>query len=76
MIDWDIWGGRHQKWLKNSAVKHIESRKPTERYQADTVYLSDYLTKNTKQYLLTVIDHFSKFGWAVLISDKQAATVL
>ena len=75
-LDWDIWGGRHQKRLKNSAVKHIESRKPTGRYQADTIYLSNYLTKNTKQYLLTVIDHFSKFGWAVLISDKQAATVL
>ena len=75
-LDWDIWGGRHQKRLKNNAVKHIESRKPTEKYQADTVYLSDYLTKNTKQYLLTVIHHFSKFGWAALISDKQAATVL
>ena len=46
-------------------LQYIESHRAKERYQADTVFLSDYLVRNTSQmYLLTIVDHFSKFGYA------------
>ena len=35
------------KAKKNIATKHIESRRVKERYQADTVFLSDYFVGNT-----------------------------
>ena len=57
------------------AYKHIDSYYPKERYQADTVYLSDYLVTD-KRYILTMVDHFSKYSWIVVMSDKKAATVL
>ena len=39
------------------------------------MYLSDYLVTD-KRYILTMIEHFSKYGWIVVMSDKKAATVL
>ena len=32
--------------LKNYVVKHIESDYPRHRYQADTVYLTDYISND------------------------------
>ena len=43
------------------AYKHIDSYYSKERYQADTVYLSDYL-ETDKRYILTMVDHFSKYS--------------
>ena len=71
----EIWAGRTKKPKKKIAYKHIDSYYPKERYQADTVYLSDYLVSD-KRYLLTMIDHFSKYGWIVVLSDKSATTLL
>ena len=52
-FDCEICAGRTQKPKKKMAYKHIDSYYPKERYQADTVYLSDYLvnpkTPNLKQ---------------------------
>ena len=61
--------------LKRKFYEHIDSYYPKERYQADTVYLSDYLVLD-KRYLLTMIDHFNKYGWIVVLSDKSATTKL
>ena len=36
-----------QSQEKNIMTKHIESHRAKERYQADTVFLSDYLVGNT-----------------------------
>ena len=48
-----------------------------ERYQVDTVFLSNYLVGNTGQrYLLTIVDHFSKFGYATLMHSKTEIEVL
>ena len=57
----EIWAGRTKKPIKKFAYKHIDSYYPKERYQADNVYLSNYLVSD-KRYLLTMIDHFSKYG--------------
>ena len=70
----EIWAGRTKKPKKKIAYKHIDSYYPKERYQADTVYLSDYLVSD-KKYLLTMIDHFSKYGWIVVLSDKSATNI-
>ena len=59
-----------QKSKKTIAYKHIDNFRPKERYQMDTVYLSDYLVSD-KRYLFTMVDHFSKFGWAVVIYNKK-----
>ena len=70
----EICAGR-KKTKKKMAYKHIDSYHPKERYQADTMYLSDYLVTD-KRYILTMVDNFSKYGWIVVMSDKKAATVL
>ena len=57
------------------AYKYIDSYYTKERYQVDTVYLSDYLVTD-KRYILTIVDHFSKYGWIVVMSDKKASNVL
>ena len=65
------------KAKKNIATKHIEIHRAKERYQADTVFLSDYLVGNTGQrYLLTIVDYFSKFGYATLMHTKTGIEVL
>ena len=61
---------RTSKPKKNYVVKHIESDYPRQRYQADTMYLADYISNNTR-YLLTMDDHFTKFGLAILIKNKR-----
>ena len=39
------------------------------------MYLSDYLVSD-KRNLLTMINHFSKYRWIVVLSDKSTTTVL
>ena len=73
----EICGARGSKQRKNIATKHIESHRAKERYQADTVFLSDYLVGNTGQrYLLTTFNHFSKFEYATLMHTKTGIEVL
>ena len=73
----EICGARRSKPRKNIATKHIESHRAKKRYQADIVFLSDYLVGNTGQrYLLTIVDHFSKLGYATLMRTKIGIEVL
>ena len=56
-------------------VKYIRSNAWFERYQADTVELDSRITHNHAcPYLLTIVDHFSKYGFAYAIPDKKAET--
>ena len=65
------------KAKKNIATKHIENHRAKKKYQADTVFWSDYLVGNTGQrYLLTIVDHFSKFGYATLMHTETGIEVL
>ena len=73
----EICGARGSKPRKNIATKYIESHRAKERYQADSVFLSDYLVGNTGQrYSLTIVDNFSKFGYATLMHTKTGIEVL
>ena len=47
-----------------------------ERYQINLVELSRELNINGKiKYLLTWVDHFSKYSWALPIKNKDAVAV-
>ena len=68
---WEICGTRGSKPRNNINIKHKDFHKTFKRYHTDTVFLSDYLAKNTGQrYLLKIVDRFSKFGYAILIYIK------
>ena len=58
------------KAKENIAVYHIPSSRPKERFVIDAVYLLDYIA-NEDRYLITMIDHFSKYGWAKLVKTNQ-----
>ena len=49
--------------------------KPKERYQADTVLLSNYIWDGFK-YIFTMVDHFTKYGRIISLNDKKAETIL
>ena len=57
-------------------VMNIRSNAWFERYQADTVELDSRITHNhANPFLLTIVDHFSKYGFAYAIPVKKAETI-
>ena len=61
---------------KKRIVKYIRSNSWLERYQADTVELDSRIThSHTYPYLLTIVGHFSKYGFAYAIPDKKGETI-
>ena len=74
---------RHKK--KQRVVKHIWTSRWFQRYQADTVEPYKSLTEEEKfNYILTVIDHYSKYSWIYprvrkhgeLIRDKNSSVFI
>ena len=63
-------GIRTSKSRKKYEVKHKEMDYSRQRYQADTKYLSDYISNN-KRYLFMMVDHFTKFEWVILMKNKN-----
>jgi transposase InsO family protein len=55
----------------------IVSSAPMERWGCDLIDMSKYQSpqNGNAAYVLTVVDSFSKYAWAVAIRDKTAATV-
>ena len=61
---------------RSRIIKYIKSSSLYERYQADTVELDSRITEDNKYpYLLTIVDHFSKYGFAYPVKDKKAETI-
>ena len=57
-------------------VKYIRSNSRIERYQADTIELDSRITHNhVYPYLLTIVDHLSKYVFAYAIPDKKEETI-
>ena len=53
-------------------VMNIRSNSWLERYQADTVELDSRKTNNhAYPYLLTIVDHLSKYGFTYVIPEKK-----
>ena len=69
-FNWEKWKQRYQKPKKNQTVTHIESAHPKERFAIDVAYLSDFVS-TTHRYLITMVDHFSKYGWEKKQRIKQ-----
>ena len=61
--------------MKNYVVKHIESDNTRQKYQTDTVYLTDCISNDAK-YLLMMVDSLIKFECAILMKNKKVETIL
>ena len=57
--------------------KPIITRYPNERWQIDLIDVGSYASKNRNhKYILTVIDNFSKYVFAIGLKNKTAETIL
>ena len=67
----------HQKHKKKQrVVKHIWTTRWFQRYQADTVELNKSLTEERiLNYILTVIDHFSKYACVIPLLSKHGELI-
>ena len=74
-FEWEKLQQRYQKSKKNQTVTYIESSRPKETFVIDVVYLSDFVS-TTYKYLITMVDHFSKYGWVKMAKDKTANAIL
>ena len=54
----------------------IHAYKKNERFKIDITYLPLELIENTNyKYLLNILDHFSKYLFSYLLSDKKADSI-
>lgn len=70
----------HQMHLQrktfSSSTNIIISQSPLQRFQVDLVNVDKYSSYNDGvKYWLTVVDHFSKYIWIVLLKDATSGTV-
>lgn len=67
--------------LHKSAMKNFKRRKVVikgidETWQADLIDMSTYASQNKGfHFILTVIDNFSKYAWAIPLKNKNAESV-
>ncbi|CAG18159.1 hypothetical protein CcBV_31.2 [Bracoviriform congregatae] len=66
----------HKPARRNYKRRHVDIRGLDETWQADLVEMIPYATVNKGyKYLLTIIDIFSKYAWAVPIKSKSGVDV-
>lgn len=66
----------HKPCRRNFLRRKVIMKGIDDLWQADLVEMGAYADQNKGyRYLLTVIDTFSKFGWAVALKDKTASSV-
>ncbi|XP_028982073.1 uncharacterized protein LOC114841341 [Diachasma alloeum] len=66
----------HRPARRNFKRRHVDVRGLDETWQADLVEMIPYANSNKNyRYLLTVIDIFSKYAWAIPTKSKNAADV-
>ena len=67
----------HQKHKKKQrVVKYIWTTRWFQRYQADTVEIEKILTEEGNfNYILKVIDHFSKYAWVYPLVSKHDESI-
>ena len=74
--DWESCQMFQRVKKRKRIVKYIRSNSWFERYQEDPVELDSRIThNNTYPYILTIVDHFSKYGFTYAIPDKKAETI-
>ena len=52
------------KVRKRKIQNHIQSVRLLQRFQIDLVQLSSIVATKNYKFLFTMVDHFSKYGWA------------
>lgn len=62
--------------IKREPSKQILTYYPRQRYVMDLSELPYELNKSKTIYLFCIIDHFSKYGMAFIIENKEANTIL
>jgi len=66
----------HRPARRHYPRRHVDMREIDDTWQADLVDMSAYAKENRgHHFLLTVIDIFSKFAWAVPIKTKNRSDV-
>ena len=61
---------------RNFPRRHVNVRGIDDQFQADLVDMQRYMGENDKyKYILTVIDVFSKYAWAVPLTSKMGKAV-
>lgn len=67
----------HRPARRNYTRRHVEMRGIDDTWQADLVDLQAYADVNDGfKYMLTIIDVFSKYAWAVPLKTKSAKDVI
>lgn len=64
----------HKPARRNYLRRHVDVRGLDETWQADLVDMQNYTDKGY-HYILTIIDNFSKYAWAVPVKKKDAHDV-
>ena len=64
------------KVRKGNIQNHIKSVRPLQWFQIDLVQLSNIVATKNYKFLFTMVDHFSKYGWARWIIDKKSSTLI
>ena len=66
----------HKPARRNYQRQHVDIRGIDETWQADLVEMLPYEKKNKGyKYILTIVDIFSKFAWAIPVKSKTADDV-
>uniref|UniRef100_A0A6V7KD31 Integrase catalytic domain-containing protein n=1 Tax=Bracon brevicornis TaxID=1563983 RepID=A0A6V7KD31_9HYME len=66
----------HRPARRNFIRRHVEVRGLNETFEADLVDMIKYVNENKGyKYLLTVIDIFSKYAWAIPTKSKTVPEV-
>ncbi|XP_014295514.1 uncharacterized protein LOC103579935 [Microplitis demolitor] len=66
----------HAQARRNYPRRHVDIRGIDETWQADLVDMTAYASFNKQhKFILTIIDNFSKFAWAVPLKTKNAQDV-
>ena len=53
----------------------VVTSNPDELWQIDITYFKKF-THNGYKYILTIIDHFSKYAWAIAMKKKKTANTI
>ena len=56
--------------------KPIVAKSPRERCQVDTTYMTKFVSRKGNNYILTVVDCFTKRLWAFPMKNRAAADVM
>ncbi|XP_043471643.1 uncharacterized protein LOC122504550 [Leptopilina heterotoma] len=66
----------HKPARRNYARRKVDIRAIDDTWQADLVDMLTYAKKNRNyKYILTIIDNFSKFAWAVPVKNKSSEDI-